>query len=231
MVLSHQGYQLKSTSTPSRGTPYVSRCAAVLTRDSTCCAQLLLCVLWLQESFSHMALWVAVQLRRSQHRPIHFKGRWFWDQDRPSQDWAWVMTKIARSNIHSHKLVNTRHWKPVWDGLISAQSSMKDWTNKKMGNDKKWICNVPCLGIVRSLTGGSSHPSWLRLLFGVSSVLFGSGLKPVFIYLFVGFGSLKKNPAVWHTGVLFIFAAPTPPAGAGSCIFWYCTHIYRDVHL
>lgn len=52
MVLSHQGYQLKSTSTPSRGTPYVSRCAAVLTRDSTCCAQLLLCVLWLQESFS-----------------------------------------------------------------------------------------------------------------------------------------------------------------------------------
>lgn len=175
MVLSHQGYQLKSTSTPSRGTPYVSRCAAVLTRDSTCCAQLLLCVLWLQESFSHTALWVAVQLRRSQHRPIHFKGQWFWDQDRPSQDWVWVMTKIARSNIHSHELVNTRHWKPVWDGLISTQSSMKDWTNEKMGNGKKWICNVPCLGIVRSLTGGSSHPSWLRLLFGVSSVLSAPG--------------------------------------------------------
>lgn len=175
MVLSHQGYQLKSTSTPSRGTPYVSRCAAVLTRDSTCCAQLLLCVLWLQESFSHTALWVAVHLRRSQHRPIHFKGWWFWDRVRPSQDWAWVMTKIARSNIHSHELVNTRHWKPVWDGLISTQSSMKDWTIEKMGNGKKWICNVPCLGIVRSLTGGSSHPSWLRLRFGVSSLFSAPG--------------------------------------------------------
>lgn len=45
------------------------------------------------------------------------------------------------------------------------------WANQKMDNVQKGIWNVACPGVVRTVAGESSHPSWLHLLFGVVSPL------------------------------------------------------------
>lgn len=70
-----------------------------------------------------------------------------------------------------------------------------------MGDVKKGICNVPCVGIVRTVTGESSPPSWLHLVFGVLSPLSCQFEVKAHLYLFIGlfvclFWVTKKQHAV-----------------------------------